>query len=361
MLSAINQKIDIVVGGINNIQKSIIELNIEVRKIPEATKKIVLEHYNLELTDGLAGLLKSYSEVRAAAETNSDILDDIKIVERLKFISNETNKTRATLSVSPVAMTPETLFAIPTTLFLEIATLSHLQFPTSYIIQVLSSYREWITRCISGEIGSIPSQRAAAIEIHQKTIDNYSSSRVGQLLGIANYPFSETDTDRKSRATDLCFGFSHSVADQITDTYDKLIESLTFAANFLGGTLLERSSHFGIKFEQSLNAFQYSYDRGILSMTVARNKSLEGFGPFKQTTICTWKKAGFTDDIDKAVAYAETIAEYQDLEKQSQQLSADVDLLNLLRARIEICKKSAQIAYDTLAQVETQLIALGAN
>ncbi len=361
MLSAINQKIDIVVGEVNKIQIALNDLNIEIKKLPEQFKTIILSQYNTELIDKLVATAQSYSEIRNAAANDPNIMQDVNIRDRVKFLSEETQLTRQQLSGSSGGKTPETVFIIPMTMFLEIATLSHLEFPVSFISEVIKSYRTWLNDCVSEKLDAIPARRLSAIQSHDMLVNDISSKQLGHLFEFSDFSFAELEKERSKSATDQCLMFSQIFTNEYVKSHQSIVDGLTFAANSTGGTLLERLATVRLFYDPAIGTFQFVYEPGITLMTLGRNLKFEGFGPLKQTTQCHVANAPFIDDVDKAIEFMTKSAQGIQMNEESKQMLADLETLNVHRSRIELCKKATFVAFNCIKQAEAQLSLLGAN
>lgn len=192
MLKAQYQLLTVVISQLENVQQSLGRVEEAIADLPEAVRTIVAKQYGAELITQIRGGAGNYRSFLRAYANDPNILASAGVQQQLQDILSRAADRRSTLRELDFGRGPEAAMVLPISMALEIACLSHLQFPTAIIRSRLTDYRDWIdTISDPASPGSIPTRRAQAIARHDEIITASLSNPLAARMDVGRMRLTE--------------------------------------------------------------------------------------------------------------------------------------------------------------------------
>jgi hypothetical protein len=139
MLRGQHELLQIVIAQLADIQQRLTEISVEIARLEEKIKKIVVENYRDSLINGIAGAAGSYREILASSQNDPNTFTNPAVQQRMSALAQVANLNRNTLAVIAEGYGPETAIAVPIACALEVACSARVGFGKAQILSILDA------------------------------------------------------------------------------------------------------------------------------------------------------------------------------------------------------------------------------
>lgn len=191
MLGAVNQKLDIVIGQLAQVQLALADISTALAQLPDEIDELIKQQYVIEKIASMRGAMGEYLEFQRSLATQRTAAGarppSLAPAERQRLLElyQRFNAARRELMDSQHGNRPDAALFAPAALIFDLGINLALETPNKIFVELVRGYRAWFLRVENPSLAESTSQYLAQSIAHHHSLQNsLSSTSLGRALGF---------------------------------------------------------------------------------------------------------------------------------------------------------------------------------